>query len=488
MALTRHSEVREGHGLVATDRTLDGGGDRLVQLCARLLAITRPDAENHDPNVRAPGLAAKLREELADIVEGAARELAEKLRGELALWTLASEQFEKVARCRYLAVPDHFRELARQFDLARQHAERVTEALAALGERDPFAAAAPMSQARDEPAECSRPLALPVIEAGAAQTARALVDVTNPQRQQRNHFSLARSASEGARPVGLEDSTRPTKPAELASNRSAAQAKRREEPKHLEQSDQVRARSTHALAAPKRTKLAPVGVTLSIDCPSCGAGGAVRCDRLGRLHVCRRCTSSFRVDATGGLVEVVKSGDGKWIDKRAFERTSKKARAVRLLTRRLLPAMVLVGVVVLGYRLTSQPAAAQPPDLPRDLQSRVELFTKAWLRKDWSLLRRFAAPGEDRPLYNWFVRNPPTKTLAGQIDEELSLQVIILSTQGQPATVKVRIGSAAGKPTLAPVEVLQFWREHEAGWFVAPEVTTGGQRASAVTAGRSSSR
>ncbi|HMF15416.1 MAG TPA: hypothetical protein VKE94_24040 [Gemmataceae bacterium] len=159
-----------------------------------------------------------------------------------------------------------------------------------------------------------------------------------------------------------------------------------------------------------------------------------------------------------------------------------------MLTRRVLPGMVLVGLMVLGYRLSSRSASAQQPDLPRELPRRVELFTRAWLQKDWPLLRRFAAPGEDRLLYNWFVRNLPPKALLGQPDEGLSVQTTIFSTQVQPATVKVRIGGVAGKLTVAPVEVLQFWQEHEAGWFVSPDGKTSAARAAAASTPRSPSR
>jgi hypothetical protein len=232
--------------------------------------------------------------------------------------------------------------------------------------------------------------------------------------------------------------------------------------------------------------MAPVKVTLSLDCPSCGAGGAVRCDRLGRLHVCRRCARSFRVDATGGLVEVVKRKDGKWIDKLAYQRIAARSHAMRLLTRRVLPAFVLAGIVLLGYRLISRPAPAQQPDLPRELQPRVELFTRAWLQKDWSLLRRFAAPGEDRPLYNWFVHHPPPAK--GPAESSSGLEVVLVSTQAQTATVKVRIGDPAGNSGAPPVEAIQLWQEHQGGWFFVPESKANTPRASAGATVRSSSR
>jgi hypothetical protein len=207
------------------------------------------------------------------------------------------------------------------------------------------------------------------------------------------------------------------------------------------------------------------------------------------LHFCRRCSRAFRVDPSGGITEVVKKKDGKWVDKLAYQGIATWSRAARLLARRVLPAAALVGLVLLGYRLTLRPAPAQQPDLPRELQPRAEMFTKAWLKKDWSLMRRFAAPGEDRALYNWSVRHPPpAKAVAAQSDADLPVEAVVLSTQTQPITVKVRIGSAPGKSGVPPFEVLQFWQEHEAGWFLCPETKAGSARASIGSGARSSSR
>jgi hypothetical protein len=204
------------------------------------------------------------------------------------------------------------------------------------------------------------------------------------------------------------------------------------------------------------------------------------------LQVCRGCARSFRVDATGGLLEVVKKKDGKWVDKLAYQKTAYRSRAARLLIRRVLPVLMLVGTVLLAYRLISRPAPAQQPDLPQELQPRVELFTRAWLQKDWSLLRRFAAPGEDRPLYNWFVRHPPPAKGLAELNS--GLEVVLVSTQAETATVKVRIGNSVGKSGAPPVEAIQLWQEHQGGWFFVSESKANTPKSSAAPSVRSSAR
>jgi len=452
MTIIRLPIAAEDNSAVAN---FDPGGDRLERLCARLLVIAKADSESNDPG---PCLTALLRDELASIVDFGIREVTAKLRRELERWEATSEELRQLERCRYLALPEQFQTWTGEFARAKRQAESVIEALSRLGDSGARGLGRPASGSAACPA-IAHP-AVPGPEralAGWVEPSRP-TDVASPQLEQSKDASPQRQQANGS--VGLEDSTHPT---QLSPTRTM--------------------RLPPVSIPAKRVPLAPVGVTLSLDCPSCGASGAVRCDRLGRLQVCRRCARSFRVDATGGLVEVVKRNDGRWVDRREYQRTATRSRAWRLLSRRVLPVLALAGIVCLGYRLISRPAPAQQPDLPRELEPRVELFTRAWLQKDWSLVRRFAAPGEDRALYSWFVRHPPPAQVLA--DWPSGMHVVLVSTQERLATVRVRIGNAGGTQARSLGEIVQFWQEHEAGWFFAPEGKSSGSRASASPALRS---
>src|SRR6516165_9093659 len=127
------AKVSQGDGVSPTESEGDASGDVLQQVCARLLAIMKPNSASFEPTCPGLCLTMRLREELADIVRGGIREMAVKLRRELAQWTATSEQLQQLERCRYLALPDQVRALAGEFTRAKQQAERVTEALMALG-------------------------------------------------------------------------------------------------------------------------------------------------------------------------------------------------------------------------------------------------------------------------------------------------------------------------------------------------------------------
>ncbi len=194
----------------------------------------------------------------------------------------------------------------------------------------------------------------------------------------------------------------------------------------------------------------PRAGALPIDCPSCRAAGAVRWDRLGRLHTCRRCGRSFRVDPCGGAVEVVQTKGARWVDRTASA-AARRRRTARRLGFAALPVLGFLTVAVLIIRLTARPPAASAAELPSELQPRAEVFTRAWLGKDWSVLRRLARPGEERDLYRWSVHNPPP---AGG---EAAVEVTILATQGTTATVRIR---ARGVP-----DQVQLWEERGGAWY-----------------------
>jgi tetratricopeptide (TPR) repeat protein len=217
---------------------------------------------------------------------------------------------------------------------------------------------------------------------------------------------------------------------------------------------------------PENSNPAVDGV-LRVDCPSCAARGAIRWDKLGRLHVCRGCSRSFRVDPRGGLVEVIRTRDDRWVDKESHAATSRRVRAARLLKRGLLPLAGLAVAVLIAFWLPSRPAPSAEDPLPRELKPRAEFFTRAWLKKDWRRLRLLVRPGEDRALYRWSVHHPPpvTAAQAGAAGREDRIEVKVLTTQDRTATVQVRIRGPAAASAEEAVEFIQFWEERAGTWF-----------------------
>src|SRR5262249_7621901 len=124
---------------------------------------------------------------------------------------------------------------------------------------------------------------------------------------------------------------------------------------------------TGAGRPPPRASPGGEGSVLRLDCPCCGAQGAVPWDRLGRLHACRRCPRSFGVDPPGGLVEVIRTRDNKWVDRAVHTARSRRNQAVRLVTRYVLPFLALAGGVLLVVWLSSRPATSAEVALPREL-------------------------------------------------------------------------------------------------------------------------
>jgi len=219
---------------------------------------------------------------------------------------------------------------------------------------------------------------------------------------------------------------------------------------------------------PKQDKPAAIDSIVRVACPSCGSQGAIRWDKLGHLHICRRCSRSFRVDPKGGLVEVVRTKDRKWVDKETHAPTSGLSRAVHILTSRVAPALGVVAAVLLALRLFSGSAPAQAHELPVELEARAQLFTKAWLKKDWALMRLLVRPGEDRQLYKWSVRQAPPvlPMLQAQPDNEPPVEVTVVSSQAQTSTLRIRIRGLQENQAAA-VEMLEIWEERNRSWFFA---------------------
>jgi tetratricopeptide (TPR) repeat protein len=256
------------------------------------------------------------------------------------------------------------------------------------------------------------------------------------------------------------------------------------EPDHAEARTQLQAvRQVHPQPSPPRKgapeklpraeKTPPEVGALPVSCPCCGTQGAIRLQKMDHLHVCRRCSRSFRVDASGGLSEVVRTKEGRWLDRRSHEKGARRAWMLRLAAFRLFPAAVVL--VVLGLLTVRLAARARPPaetPLPEELMARVELFTRAWLKNDNRMLRRLVVPGEERNVYRWSVRFPPPALLpeADEPDQPVRVEATILAPHARTTTVRVRIHGVTGAADSAGWEVMQSWEERGGRWFfVVPE-------------------
>jgi len=94
-------------------------------------------------------------------------------------------------------------------------------------------------------------------------------------------------------------------------------------------------------------------------------------------------------------------------------------------------------------------------------------------------MRLLVKPGEDRNLYKWSVRSPPPigRSLEGQTEQEIPVDVTVLSIQSQRATVSVQIRDLVGASANGPLDFQQFWEDRDGAWFfMVPAQQTGAKR------------
>jgi hypothetical protein len=413
-------------------------GARLEVLCGEIVDILQAGSEH------LPGLAA-LRDELAGVLQAGARELAARLRQELPCWTAALENLRQLSRCRYLTLPENLATLRDELERAGRQAQQVAEALESLGRGRP----PPVP-----PATAERPRLLcfsPQEEKAQEPRSEKLLEVG------RSWSPTSAGGALAGRPPPVTAGTAPDHPEARARPRAIREV----------QKERAGCQEPPAASTPPPRKANPPseGPALRVVCPTCGAGGAIRWDRLGRLHICRGCSRTFRVDPGGGLVEIIRTKDNKWVDRAAHTSRSTRSRLLRFVGRRLLPALGLAAAVLLVIWLSSRPATSSEVALPRELEPRVELFTRAWLNKDWAKMRLVVTPGEDRALYKWSVRHPPAARSEDPAGQDVPIEVTVLATQAQKARVKVRIRGPDGPSGKGASEWVQFWEERGGTWF-----------------------
>jgi tetratricopeptide (TPR) repeat protein len=114
--------------------------------------------------------------------------------------------------------------------------------------------------------------------------------------------------------------------------------------------------------------------SIGVVCPDCGACGEIPWDRLGRVLACKGCARHYRVKGAGHIVPVTQTDGGKWIE------TAQLKRPRRLPVNRwtACAAAAVLAMVMAGASGVFSPSnsAAAATDLPRELEPRVELFTR----------------------------------------------------------------------------------------------------------------
>ncbi len=195
---------------------------------------------------------------------------------------------------------------------------------------------------------------------------------------------------------------------------------------------------------------------LPLNCPGCGAEARISWKHLDRLFRCRQCTRVYRVSREGHLQEI----DPNPAPPR---RAAWHRRAAALCALGLLVFLA----IVLVPRFRNKSAL---PDLPPDLQARGELWGRAWMNDDRSLLRRLTATTHDRQLHPWLTRHPPPKTKeasagAPHDSPPPDIQLRIRKVKPNEAAVSVRITAASLK---SPREFQLDWVERGEIWYFVP--------------------
>jgi hypothetical protein len=177
------------------------------------------------------------------------------------------------------------------------------------------------------------------------------------------------------------------------------------------------------------------------------------------------------VKPDGKTVEVVQTADGRWVDGAHQQAAARRGRFYR---RRVLLLVLCLGLMLTaGFSVWRVARAAAIPEemaLPHDLESRVELFGRAWARGDVPLMRRLTTPAQDRQLYSWYLRHqpPPFPSRAEPSHPDVKVEVSTVSHKPQLAAMHVRIQGLQTGNGKAPVEMNLSWEERGDSWFFIP--------------------
>jgi tetratricopeptide (TPR) repeat protein len=206
------------------------------------------------------------------------------------------------------------------------------------------------------------------------------------------------------------------------------------------------------------------------ECPGCDAVNMVRWEKLqlGKVLTCPHCHRHFTVKSNGRFAEVVREKSGRWTEQEQLESAARQRRARRLRwLAGTVAAVLLFSTISWAPQALRQQTVAEP-ELPRELEPRAELFTRAWLSGDSRTMRRLTDPVQDRLLFTWSRRNPPPSSIAivGP-EDEVQVAVEVLPSVPPTTWLRVRVDGlpkSDGKP-----EELQLAWEHRGGqWIFQP--------------------
>ena len=123
---------------------------------------------------------------------------------------------------------------------------------------------------------------------------------------------------------------------------------------------------------------------------------------------------------------------------------------------------------MVGWFCVRPRGPAEAP-LPQELTARAELWGKAWIANDRSMLRRLTDPACDKALHPWLQHHlPPQLAEAGAKKDaapEAEIAVRVDRTGEHQAVLVVQVKSRWLK---APIEVRQSWVERGDAWYFVP--------------------
>jgi len=404
---------------------------RLEAFCVVVLRMLRSGSEG---GTLLPAVAATF----ARAIGEGARETESELRGEIRTWDEAAGRLRELAGSRFAGVGPEVGLLLDKLDRARAEAARVADLLEALrGGGDPPPPLSPAPPVTTTRGVRNRPAPVANHLTETAQT-RAVTEVETP---------VSSAVARPGPPVPPRVQTREPEPP----------------PKPVAPVLPLRPPTRDAKPPPK--PVARAAPQLALQCPGCGTTGSIRWDKLqlGRVLACPTCARVFTCGRSGHVVEVVRDRSGRWVERQSRDAELRRRRANRV--RILAAAAVAIAVLsagVTGARVLGR-AVAKSDELPRDLKVRADLFARAWASGDYPLMRRLTDPVQDRQLFAWYRRNPPSPGTA-VADKALDLESV--PSQPPKAVFRVR-GQVAGRGA-RPTDLILTWEERGGNWMFQP--------------------